>query len=351
MSLFLFQNQTYMRNYYRLFITLLCLLPITRLAANVNKDEDCKFSDTLILNTGYNHVNGTIYQLYEPDSFWQVTALTPDCDPYALQPVPYNAIALRNLNMPNGYTWVNSSQARWIGFRPNDIGYGYPTNATGLYEMTLTRTFRTCDSGYYRLFLKIAADNSVTSLKVDGGPSLFSQTSGLITTNFNTFHTLDTIIYLPEGEHKIDVVVNNYLEGVPHRDNAHGLIIVGKLIRHSALGTIWDPLNGENCKCPPATLGVSGHNKTWINSVVNQNYPNPFDKETRIDYDLVNKDVKQASIIVVDALGRKCYEESIQPGKKSFVTIGAQQLSQGIYYYYIVLDGNRSEMYKMSVLP
>lgn len=336
---------------YKLLLVLVYLLASLQLWANVDNNKGCKFSDTLILNTGYNHATGGVYPLYGQDSFWTVTALTADCIPHAIQTLPYNAIILRNLNMINGYFWVNASNARWIGFRPNATGYGYPTNAIGLYDMTVTRIFKTCDSGYYRLKLNIAADNSVKSLRVNGGPSLFSQASGLLTGNFNTFHNLDTVIYLPEGTQRIDVVVNNFLEGVYHRDNAHGLIIEGLLTRSSAKGSVWSPLNGEHCVCPtPATLGVSEFQKDWIKGVIGQNYPNPFNKETRIEYNLEGKDINEATIVVVDVLGRKYYEERIPSGRKSFVTIDAQNLSQGVYYYYMVADGVKSELHKMSVL-
>ncbi len=74
--------------------------------------------------------------------------------------------------------------------------------------------------------------------------------------------------------------------------------------------------------------------------VLQQNYPNPFDNSTRIDFYLpTSGDVR---FFVMDELGRLVYqsEEFYSSGDHS-INFGDTHLSSGVYYYGIEKDGDR----------
>lgn len=74
--------------------------------------------------------------------------------------------------------------------------------------------------------------------------------------------------------------------------------------------------------------------------VLHQNYPNPFDNTTRIDFRLPNSgDVR---FFVMDELGRLVYQEqrTFAAGDQS-ITFGQEKLASGVYYYGIEMDGRR----------
>ncbi len=81
--------------------------------------------------------------------------------------------------------------------------------------------------------------------------------------------------------------------------------------------------------------------------ILEQNYPNPFDGSTRIEFTLPYGG--QARFFVNDLVGRTVYEttEVYQPGRNT-ITFKKDKLASGVYYYGIEYNGQR-RMHKMIV--
>lgn len=76
--------------------------------------------------------------------------------------------------------------------------------------------------------------------------------------------------------------------------------------------------------------GISENNN--INKL-EQNYPNPFSRNTEISYQI--SDVSEVIIDICDITGRKVYEinEGVKQAGKHKVGLNANELSPGVYYY------------------
>lgn len=89
------------------------------------------------------------------------------------------------------------------------------------------------------------------------------------------------------------------------------------------------------------TTGLSSTTSTGINSekaVLYQNAPNPFNIETTIKYS-VPSTAKSANIFVYDINGNKKKSFSLSERGEGNIKIAANGLSQGIYFYSMVIDG------------
>jgi hypothetical protein len=87
---------------------------------------------------------------------------------------------------------------------------------------------------------------------------------------------------------------------------------------------------------------VKNNTQDNFNFILNQNYPNPFNPATTINYTLNKQGFVR--LIVYDALGRKVAEPIREfKNKGSYMyTFNSKEfnLSSGIYYYQLFLDGN-----------
>ena len=69
-----------------------------------------------------------------------------------------------------------------------------------------------------------------------------------------------------------------------------------------------------------------------------QNFPNPFDQETKINYYLP-EGVQQASMLVFDMNGRQLRAYDIEVGGEGSLVISGAELEAGMYFYSLVADG------------
>jgi len=76
-----------------------------------------------------------------------------------------------------------------------------------------------------------------------------------------------------------------------------------------------------------------------------QNVPNPFGKETTIEY-FISGMQQSASIVVMDMSGKQLMAFKANRGKGS-VTISGEQLLPGMYLYALIIDGQEIETKKM----
>jgi hypothetical protein len=93
--------------------------------------------------------------------------------------------------------------------------------------------------------------------------------------------------------------------------------------------------------------GKNQSTETSITGVkLNQNSPNPFSDNTIISY-FVPETIKQAQIMVYDAMGNKLMRFDIREKGEGSVTFNASYLKKGIYMYSIVADGKLIDTKKM----
>ncbi|MEO1628928.1 MAG: tail fiber domain-containing protein, partial [Bacteroidota bacterium] len=83
------------------------------------------------------------------------------------------------------------------------------------------------------------------------------------------------------------------------------------------------------------------------NILLKQNRPNPFGKNTSIDYKLPN-DFNTANIRIIDASGKEVRNYSIKEAAGQ-VDVDGTDLSSGIYYYSLIIDGQSVRTEKMIV--
>src|SRR5690554_1820797 len=81
-----------------------------------------------------------------------------------------------------------------------------------------------------------------------------------------------------------------------------------------------------------------------------QNFPNPFNPETKIKFSV--KERSKSSLIVYDVLGnevQKLFDDFAEPDKIYEINFNGSGLSSGVYYYRFI-SGNSSEIKKMILL-
>lgn len=110
--------------------------------------------------------------------------------------------------------------------------------------------------------------------------------------------------------------------------------------------TIEKKRQGKNTSNLPSNDQTSPNSD--INEMLSQNYPNPFQTETRITYQLPEA-YQSAKIIVSDINGRMLLTfDSLDPNTQS-VNIDRTQLSNGIYFYHLIIDNSHISTKKMIV--
>jgi hypothetical protein len=104
--------------------------------------------------------------------------------------------------------------------------------------------------------------------------------------------------------------------------------------------------NDKNAKQPAFSQTVTVSNQKAI--VLNQNQPNPFKEQTTITFQIPEY-VKLAQIVFVDNLGNILNQVEITDRGYGELIVYAQDLSSGLYTYYLVADGKTIESKKMVV--
>jgi len=99
----------------------------------------------------------------------------------------------------------------------------------------------------------------------------------------------------------------------------------------------------------PTVIGIPNSTEIANKYELFQNFPNPFNPTTRIDYNLMKE--SEVSLTVYDILGKSVSEMKLgkqAPGKQ-FVIFNAANLSTGVYYYRLKA-GDFSDVKKMILL-
>lgn len=71
---------------------------------------------------------------------------------------------------------------------------------------------------------------------------------------------------------------------------------------------------------------------------IGQNYPNPFDGKTVIEYDLP-EGYGQAELMITDLQGKKQFSLPLETGSAKKIEVSSEQLAEGIFIYSIVSKG------------
>ena len=80
-----------------------------------------------------------------------------------------------------------------------------------------------------------------------------------------------------------------------------------------------------------------------------QNYPNPFTTSTQIDM-YIPSSVSAAQVVVMDVNGRLFNKIEVPGRGKTSVTIESTNMSSGIYFYSLVVDGKVVGTKRMAVI-
>jgi Peptidase family M28/Secretion system C-terminal sorting domain len=110
--------------------------------------------------------------------------------------------------------------------------------------------------------------------------------------------------------------------------------ITGQLVSWCLNFDYYDPIGIVNNQIP-------------VKCSLSQNYPNPFNSSTRINFSLVKK--SHVRIVVYDILGREVrnlVNDLMDNGKHS-VSFNANDISSGMYFYSMFVEGNFYESRKM----
>ena len=82
------------------------------------------------------------------------------------------------------------------------------------------------------------------------------------------------------------------------------------------------------------------------NSYIKQNTPNPFNKETSIEYFIAEKNA-DASVLVFDMNGKLLKTFKLQNSGKNSLLINGSELQPGMYYYSLIINNNEVGPKKM----
>jgi len=90
----------------------------------------------------------------------------------------------------------------------------------------------------------------------------------------------------------------------------------------------------------------NGIDETNSGSYINQNNPNPFNKETIIEYFITERNAS-ASVLVFDMNGKLLKTLKITNSGKGSITINANDFAPGMYYYSLVVNNKEIGTKKM----
>ena len=151
-------------------------------------------------------------------------------------------------------------------------------------------------------------------------------------------------LYIDVGETKhIDVVKNGRYWKIPKDPER-------KYVGSCSLENVWNDVNPTNDQT--SIIKVLNYFEDVPiadddSFVLEQNYPNPYDGSTRIEFNLPYSG--SARFFVNDVVGRQVYEHTAYYGQgRNTITFKKGNLPAGIYYYGVEYDGQR-RMHKMII--
>ena len=229
----------------------------------------CDLTSSIIINTGYDPVSGGVIPLMSVDPLWRITDLSADCIPLCspyVTPGTNDAIAMPPLT--GGYAWATDPASQWLCFNTTTGYPGYPTFPANNYTMTLTRTFKNCTEDDYIIDMRMANDNSIADMNIDGHHFLFSQPTSNNPSYFMSFMHLHFTVHLGAGTHYFNVKVVNW-EPQYHPSDDHGLNIVGTISSATSTTSLVTPVSDPNCCCGGGSGSACAANKVDLTASFN----------------------------------------------------------------------------------
>lgn len=221
----------------------LCLTFLLMGMLSNSQAQQCTLVNSLGLNTGVNITTGALLPIGTVDPVWIVTSLTPAMTAAGMPistPIGTGALSITRQPVDWGLNNVSNYVSCYATNNPS-------TPAPGIYQMTITRTFRTCILDSFTFNLNLAADNRITAISIDGGASVFNQPPPPIP-GYLQFNTVPAFgVTLAPGTHTIDVTVDNQF--ITGTDNWFGVSIFGTMT--GQLNSIISDTSAQNCQCPP----------------------------------------------------------------------------------------------------
>jgi WD40 repeat protein len=121
-------------------------------------------------------------------------------------------------------------------------------------------------------------------------------------------------------------------------DNGSTVIASGKRVHARTFGNGGEVYN-VYIDTADVPLGI-GNNSIPVEFKLHQNFPNPFNPVTQINYNIPAD--ARVKIILFDAIGRevKTLVDKFQKGGGYSILLNAEDLSSGVYFYKISVTGN-----------
>lgn len=233
-----------------------------------------------------------------------------------------NAMDIINSLKPKNYEYKNDGSYAKMNL-PKGTHYGLIAQDIEkiLPNLVKTEAFETKDAGSKKI---ISADGKVTKLVKEENESIGFKAvnyTELIPVMIKAMQEQSKII---EGQQTAMMAQNEKIETLT--------LLVNRLTGSHAISTI-----GENAT---NTTGIIPGN-----AALEQNAPNPFSSNTTIRYKVPA--TGNATIMIANTAGNVVKTFSLTAKDNGSVTLHANELSAGTYYYSLIIDGKKADSKKM----
>lgn len=274
--------------------------------------RDCPTSDSCLIYASYSTNGGTSFVANQPVSNKKFRINCTQCNGGAPAYLgDYNSIASN----------PKTSMLAWTDFRNNTFG-----NYTAYfpdYALKVNPTSVSIDNSNFTTFRTV-----VPSVKLYTDVTTFTGTvtpapaSGALTVSFPNGNTL-----------------SNYPDSLLVKVSAAPGTSAGVYtVTIKAAGSNGTPVHTRSLSLNVGLVGISGIEEIPDNYELSQNFPNPFNPATKIDYNI--KSQTNVKLTVFDAMGRmvSTMNKGIQQPGSYFVYFDGTALSSGVYYYRLDTD-------------
>lgn len=335
----------------KIYLSVLLSLSLTYVFAQnqtFNNSSDCSYQNELIINSGYDPATEERIVAHGIDPNWQVSYITPDCisSSTPLGTVPYNAPVLQPIYLSSMFYWYTDLKAGWLGYVHNNFESGPPTNASGDYRIKLRRTFNICQTDTIIFNLQVACDNTIASIRINDAEPIFTQSNINEPDRFKYLIPISHQVQLDPGDHFIEVELENFLGNMYRASNPFGVLIIGKLTSKT-VDNNFIIQNKENAHCYCENTSIQTLED--LNIGMEQNYPNPFNESTTININLSKAKNLQYQFVLTDIAGKIIMNKSLNNFDFNRININKNELSAGVYYYSINVNGKLLGTKKMIV--
>jgi hypothetical protein len=263
-------------------------------------------SGNVIWQKGYQNISSIPY--YESVG-WSILPGTSNdfmFAAYVMNPIP--CVVLGNLDASGNIIWSRQYRSTFHIFSQDPCNLA-KTSDGGFVMNTFAGTITNGKSTFSSELLKVDANGSV-------GCEGMSYSISLKNLNYTTSTSIDTLNCLGTSSYSPVVI-----HAIPH-----------------------DTTLCKNIQ-DPNILGVREHENNYF--TVLQNYPNPSNGITQIDYRLEN-DISEAFLEIYDSKGNVVYKKILTDKFKGTHSVQLNlELAKGIYFYSFVMDGVRKSKFML----